>query len=144
MVRLVQNESRLFFFLFKFLNHSNTNLKTAILKFLETLPFPKALLANLKKEIGNIKNLEKQISKGQESAEESNLCLKKVPIILNRRFSFEDELQNLVPQNIFQENEEQFTFTQNNMFRFSLKEIFNKFNEINLYKLGVLKVVIIY
>jgi hypothetical protein len=140
LISLIQNQKKLYFLLFKFLNHSSEVLKQSIWSFIKILPSPTELVQNIVKAINNLDN-----SKFDQMLE----CIHKtgpgnkskiVATFNNRRFSFENNLELKEMSDLSFEKSRNFGFPQNYLFEFSFTDILMHTNEANLYKLAVLNV----
>lgn len=139
LINLIQTQKKLYFLLFKFLNHSSEVLKQSIWNFIKILPSPTQLVNNIINEIQNLNEsqFEQLLIKATVPASPKS---KLVATFNNRRFSFENNVEMKEMSDLSFEKSRNMGFAQDYLFSFCFSDILKHTNEANLYKLSVLNV----
>jgi hypothetical protein len=141
LIELIQNQKKLYFLLFKFLNHSSENLKQSIWDFISILPSPTELVHNIIEEIQKLETVE-DVDTLLIVSEPTliNKNMKMLATFNNRRFSFENEFEIGEIANLSFENKKKIDLSQNYLFEFSFGDLLKNVTDANLYKLSILNV----
>ena len=141
LIELIQNQKKLYFLLFKFLNHSSENLKKSIWDFINILPSPTELVQNIIEEIQKLEQID-EIDTLLVLPQSGNVNknMKMLATFNNRRFSFENEFEKGEIVNLSFENKTKIDLSQNYLFEFSFGDILKNVTDANLYKLSILNV----